>query len=467
MLEQEQKSDAELIGNYIRNPDGKAMEELIARYSRMVFRTGYRILGNVQDAEDVTQATFIVLATKAASLKPDSNLPAYLHGVARRAALDSLRSRIRRKRKEEHSMDFIQSKSRELEELREVLHLNLDRELQKLSGLQSQAVILRYMQGHSERDAAKIANCTMSAINSRACEGLASLRKRLSHVNPALGVSLIPLLDGESKAEVSSALLSSVKGAVLSAKAGTLVAGGSNANILAKGVLKMMFWKQVKIVSAVILAVASVPATVIVAQNMKTPEKATGDHEKIVSAQAGATTQKTAVPDTSTGEKTVPGGNTGNVKTTGGTTTNKTAVGEKTTADAEQESKNRQTCINNLKQIGLGTRMYSQEHNERFPSGDGAKGLEELRAGGYLENPKMYTCPSTSDSISVGSEITDDNCSYGYKGGLTESTSVDTPLAWDKPKNHKDYGNVLFVDGHAQGYSGEEWLKMQRKWKLE
>ena len=235
------------------------------------------------------------------------------------------------------------------------------RELEKLSGLQSQAVILRYMQGHSERDAAKIANCTMSAIKSRAFEGMALLRKRLSHVNPALGGALIPLLDGESKAQVSSALLSSVKAAVLSAKAGTLAAGGSNAQILAKGVLKMMFWKKVKIVSAVIIAVASVPATVIVAQNMKTPEKASGDHGKIVSAQAEAPTQKTAVPESpNTVENTATGGNAGNSKITGGTTADKVAVSEASLAEKEEKEKeNRKGCSSNLKQIGLASRMYA------------------------------------------------------------------------------------------------------------
>ncbi len=178
-----------------------------------------------------------------------------------------------------------------MEVLREVLHLNLDRELGKLSALQSQAVILRYMQGHSERDAAKIANCTMSAIKSRAFEGLAVLKRRLSHINPALGAALVPLMDAESKTEISATLLSSVKAAVLSAKVGTLAAGSSNAQILAKGVLKMMFWKQVKIVAVAIVAIAVVPSAVIIAQNTGTGSQDKGTPGKNSVAVSGSEQQ--------------------------------------------------------------------------------------------------------------------------------------------------------------------------------
>ena len=468
MIEQTTRSDAELLGNFIRTSDGKAMDELIGRYGKMVFRTGYRVLNDVHEAEDVTQAAFIVLVSKAASLRAECNLPAYLHGVARRVALNSLRSRVRRKKKEEQSMDFIQSKSQdETGGLEEVLHRNLDMELEKLSAIQRQAVILRYMEGHNEKEAAKIAGCSISAMSSRAFEGLAVLKKRLSHVNPALGAALIPLMDAESKIEISAALLSSVKAAVLSAKVGTLAAGGSNAQILAKGVLKMMFWRKVKIVAATIAATAVVPSAIIIAQNMKTPEKASGERGKIVSTQAEATTQKTTVPDSQgTDANTVPTENPGNSKTTGVATADETVVRKKMLPEQIKISHQVQ-CIFNLRQIGIAVAMYSMKHNGYFPAGDGAKGLEELRAGEYLNDTKNYTCPSTSDSIPENSEITDDNCSYGFRGGLTQSSPAYTPLAWDKPRNHKECGDIVFVDCHVQGFSGEEWLKMQRKWKLE
>lgn len=122
-----------------------------------------------------------------------------------------------------------------------------------------------------------------------------------------------------------------------------------------------------------------------------------------------------------------------------------------------REKSRRISCSSELKGIGFALRMYSQENKNEFPHKPGRAGFEMIRSAGYLESTEMYTCPSTKDRISDGSDLTVSPVSYLYANGLNESTSVDSGIARDRDTNHSKYGNVLFVDGHAQGFTGADW----------
>ena len=114
------------------------------------------------------------------------------------------------------------------------------------------------------------------------------------------------------------------------------------------------------------------------------------------------------------------------------------------------------SCTNNLKQIGLSLRMYSNVYDEAFPQKNGRTGLEMLAINGFLENTQVYVCPSTNDVVTDSSFISS-NASYAYAGGLTEADSVDSGIASDRSNNHVKYGNILFIDGHVKGYAGTNW----------
>src|SRR5262245_45826095 len=93
-------SDGRLLAAFIADRDTDAFAELVARFGPMVFAVCRRVTGHQQDAEDAFQATFIVLARKAAAVTPREAVGAWLHGVAVRTALEARSVAAKRRTRE-------------------------------------------------------------------------------------------------------------------------------------------------------------------------------------------------------------------------------------------------------------------------------------------------------------------------------------------------------------------------------
>src|SRR4051794_7984974 len=82
-------SDAGLLGRWAADRDQAAFELLVWRHGRLVASVCRRMLRGAEDAEDAFQATFLVLAKKAAALRHGQALASWLHTVAMRVALEA------------------------------------------------------------------------------------------------------------------------------------------------------------------------------------------------------------------------------------------------------------------------------------------------------------------------------------------------------------------------------------------
>jgi len=109
--------------------------------------------------------------------------------------------------------------------------------------------------------------------------------------------------------------------------------------------------------------------------------------------------------------------------------------------------------MNNLKQIGLSCRIYSNDYNEKFPPN-----LNALKTEGYLENETVYLWTNSK---------TNKTFPFIYSPGHNEAGSVDTMLA-AAPMAVNGKREVLWLDGHVKTISEAEFIKNAKgqKWKL-
>jgi RNA polymerase sigma factor (sigma-70 family) len=93
-------TDGQLLARYTASNDGTAFAALVARHGPMVAATCRAVLRHDHDVEDAFQATFLVLARKAGSVRNGNALACWLHQVARRVAIQANIEVNRRRRRE-------------------------------------------------------------------------------------------------------------------------------------------------------------------------------------------------------------------------------------------------------------------------------------------------------------------------------------------------------------------------------
>src|SRR4051794_8620555 len=89
--------DDQLLARFVRDGDEGAFESLVQRHGPMVLGLCRRVLRDPRDIEDAFQATFLVLARRAGTIRNRAVLSSWLHGVAHRVAT-RCRSEVLRRR---------------------------------------------------------------------------------------------------------------------------------------------------------------------------------------------------------------------------------------------------------------------------------------------------------------------------------------------------------------------------------
>lgn len=250
-------TDAQLLERFIEHRDEVAFAALVARHGSMVMGVCLRVSRDHQDAEDAFQATFLVLARRAASISSRELLANWLYGVAHKTSLKARASSAKRRAKEIQVTEMPDSAAADRENWNESIPTLLDQELNRLPEKYRIPIILCDLEGKTRKEAAQQLGCPEGSLSSRLSRARAMLAKRL--VRHGLAVSSGPLVAVLSEQAASAGVPSSVASATI--KAATLSAakqateGIVSANVasLVQGVLRTMVLSKLKIGTAWLL----------------------------------------------------------------------------------------------------------------------------------------------------------------------------------------------------------------------
>lgn len=298
------QSDRMLLSRYLAGDGEDAFGLLVERHGPLVWGTCRRVLRNEYDAEDAFQAAFLVLARKAASIVKHASLSGWLYRVAFRIACKA-KADVRKGQKSE-LVDVPEPLSNEgaMRELKETL----DAEINRLPEKYRKPIILCYLQGKSNEEAASLLSCSLSAMKVRLLRARERLHKKLTKRGIALSASAFATALAQpalaSTAPPTPLVITIIKAASELAAGKAVSACGTTAAAaaLAEGVIKDMFFTKLKLSAVLFVCVCLMstgaglllgkidgggPKTPVVADEDKPPKREYQPLPKFVAATKG------------------------------------------------------------------------------------------------------------------------------------------------------------------------------------
>jgi RNA polymerase sigma factor (sigma-70 family) len=254
------QSDRQLVERFLAGRGEAVFEAIVRRHGAMVYRVCWRVLRHHQDAEDAFQATFLVLAQKLRSNRKRASLACWLHGVAHRVALKAKAKAATRRRHEAQApvSQRVPADDVTWAEVRAIL----DAELARMPEKWRLPLVLCYLEGRTQDEAAAQLDWSPRTFRRRLEEARAGLGRRLSRRGVIWSAALPAVLfsDSMTSAALSPGLVdTTVQAASLFAAGQTAAAGliSVKAAVLTEGVLKTMFLSKLKIAVVAFLVIGT------------------------------------------------------------------------------------------------------------------------------------------------------------------------------------------------------------------
>lgn len=221
-------SDGDLVRSYLRNRAEEPFRLLVERHGGMVLGVCRHRLADAHAAEDAFQATFLLLARRAGSIRRPESVAAWLHRTAIRVCTKARRAQIRQQSREVPlSACVTREESYSASRSTADVLLALEEEVERLPERYRTPILLCYWQGMTQTEAARSLGCSEGSVKARLERGRKQLAKRLTQRGLAPQAILVAPLAG---AKVPRELLVRTvaltpEGATIPTEVATLVKG--------------------------------------------------------------------------------------------------------------------------------------------------------------------------------------------------------------------------------------------------
>jgi uncharacterized protein (TIGR03435 family) len=258
-------NDMDLVREFARHNSETAFTELVRRHINLVYSVALRCTRNPNDAEEVTQAVFIILARKAVSLGERTVFTGWLYETTRFVSTRLLRNNDRRQRREQEA--YMQSTLNETDTagVWEKLSPDLETAMSQLATRDRALLVLRFYENKTGSEAAALLGIREAAAHKRATRAIEKLRKIFAQRGVTFPAAAIAGAVSANSVQAAPIALAKSVTAVAIIKGAT---AGSSTLTLIKGTLKLMAWTKAKtaiVVGAGILF-ATGTTTIVVTQ---------------------------------------------------------------------------------------------------------------------------------------------------------------------------------------------------------
>ena len=181
--------DRDLLERYLQHRDEIAFAEMVRRHGAMVLGVCRSVLRDRQEAEDALQATYLVLARQAKSIRQRDGLASWLHGVAYRVAHKAERAKLRRRQHETRvsvAESAVSMGDLSFSEVTAILHA----ELAAMPERYREPLVLCYLEGLTQDEAGHRLGWTPNSVKGRLQRGRQMLRHRLARRDLGLPATL-------------------------------------------------------------------------------------------------------------------------------------------------------------------------------------------------------------------------------------------------------------------------------------